>query len=230
MPLTPEERDSIKKDYKEVVRFYYTKANKLVIASERLDKEQRLSGAAITELRAVLAHLMRVDLVLFDLVNESKIKEKTGLSLFEYCRKNIDKAKGHLFRAAYDAYDVMAISLAEKIIFYLDSISTDALYTIVPNATNEIALPFREAQDMISHAKVEKDIGTWEEEKQEFRDYERSANALEAILSKIEEVLPNLVKYDNELKRKNRTHLLLAVIGLIIGLIGIGFAIFSIKA
>lgn len=227
MPLTQEERDLIKTDYKEAVTFYHAKANKLVIASERLDKEQRLSGAAIIELRSVLAHLMRVDLVLFDLVHESKIKEKTGLTLFEYCRKNIDKAKGHLFRAAYDAYDVIAISLAEKIISHLDSISNEALYSILPDATNEITIPLREAQDIISQAKEEKDIGTWEEEKQEFREYERAANALKDILSKIEKVLPDLTRYDSELRRKSKMHLLLAIAGIAVGLIGICFAIFK---
>ena len=227
MSLTAEERSLIKEDYKEAVRFYHTKANKLVIASERLDKEQRLSGAAIIEFRAVFAHLMRVNLVLFDLVNESRIKEKTGLTLFEYCKKNIDKAKGHLFRAAYDAYDVIAINLAEKIMSYLDSFSSEALYTIIPGATQEISIPYREAQDVISKAKEEKDIGTWEEEKQEFKEYERATIALKDILSKIEEVLPDLVRYDSESTKKNKMHLLLAIGGIIVGIVGVCLAIFK---
>lgn len=227
MSLSPKQLQELDADYKELIAFH-NKANEVIIASERLDKEQRLSGVAIIELRSALTHIMRAHGIVYGVVDEKIISEKTNIPAFDYCKKNIDKAKGHLYRAAYDAYDIIAINLSEKINEYLDSFSPQALYTVIPDAARNIAKPFKKAQALITVGKLEKDIGTLEIEKQ-FAEYETATFQLIDIVDELEDKMAELIEFDNDLKKKDKKHIAIAVIGIAIGtilaLIGITIAI-----
>lgn len=227
MSLSPQQIEELEIDYKGLIDFH-NKANEVVIASERLDKEQRLSGVAIIELRSAFTHVMRAHGIVYGVVDEKVITEKTNLNAFDYCKKNIDKAKGHLYRAAYDAYDIIAINLSEKISEYLDSFSPQTLYSVIPSAAEDIAKPFEKAKALITSAKLEKDIGTLEIEKQ-FAEYETATFQLIDIVDELEDKMSELIKFDNDLKKKDRKHLVISVIGIAIGtilaLVGIAIAI-----
>ncbi len=202
MPLTAEEAERIQNKYKEFIEFY-VKTRRIVIASERIAQEQRICITAVIEMRSAFEHIMRAHGVLEGVILEKEI-DKGTMSTYDYCEKNIEKAHAHLYRAAYDAYDVIAIATSLRIEKNIDSVSRETLYAVCSTALNEIVLPFREAQDLVTIAKTKKDIGTKDQEEREFSDYEKAASSLLNVNDKVEKIMPELIKYETSSKKRER--------------------------
>jgi len=77
----------------------YIQAKALILYSEEVDPESRSNLQVIKELRDAFDHLMRV------IVARVGNQTSPGATDPEYCSKNIQKAIGHIYRAAFDALD-----------------------------------------------------------------------------------------------------------------------------
>ncbi|MBN1574255.1 MAG: hypothetical protein JW984_13740 [Deltaproteobacteria bacterium] len=115
--------NNFESDYKFIVQFFREEIKGLVIAAEKFDIKQNLSITAISELRSAFDHLMRADSAKYGIYSEEEIFEESGLGIVEYYKTNLDKALAHLFRAGYDAYDIIAIGLIDQIDSMLNEIS-----------------------------------------------------------------------------------------------------------
>ena len=188
-------------DYKNLIKFYFD-IKELITAAEREDGEQRLSISAITEVRSAFDHIMRAHNVEYQLISEEEIKETTGLNSGDYCRKNYEKAYAHLYRAGYDAYDCIAISMIDRINYLLKTVSRQALHAVIPNVTSSIIKPYKEAKDLFTKAKVQKDVESHDQEKKQFEEYEQANKQLFDIKSILEDHETQLIDYDKELNQK----------------------------
>lgn len=108
------------KDWRDIVDLYF-QVKDLVATAEIVDTDQRLCLSAITELRSALDHLMRIQhvavvegqarplLAATDDDPRPKIPARDEARTV-YCASNLQKAKGHLYRAAYDSLDALILS------------------------------------------------------------------------------------------------------------------------
>ncbi len=185
--------------YKDIIKFY-TEVKELVAAAEREDIQQRLSISAIAELRSALDHIMRSHSVEYGITSDDEIKNTTGLDPQEYCRKNYDKAYGHLYRAGYDAYDCISISMIDRIEYIFSSVSREALHTIIPGVTTSTINPYLGAKELFTSAKVRKDVESREQEQKQFETYEKAIKQLYNVRKTLNDHEENMISYDKEKK------------------------------
>lgn len=102
----------------------YTKTKRLILQSEQLDPESRSNIAIFKEQRDALDHLIRA---LQDALPPAN-GQRPGYFVFQ-----LDKAKGHLFRAAYDALDGLAISSKIRIHEAMKDVSNEAIDAVYPD-------------------------------------------------------------------------------------------------
>jgi hypothetical protein len=91
--------------------------------AEQFDPESRSNIAIFKEQRDALDHIMRGFGECFD-----KTKQPDEV----YLRSQIEKARGHLFRAAYDALDGVGVSSKLRINDAMKGVSLDAIAAVYP--------------------------------------------------------------------------------------------------
>ena len=118
---------------------YYEVTKRLLILGEQLDLESRTLPQVINELRNCLDHLMRV--VQFKAGIRSSVQDN---SLADYTEMNINKAYGHVYRAAYDALDWIAMIIKERVVYELRPFSVEAINTVWPEYYSQLRPRFEE--------------------------------------------------------------------------------------
>lgn len=108
----------------EEITSLYAKTKGLVLLAEQFDPESRSNIAIFKEQRDALDHIMRGFGECFD-----KTKEPDGV----YLRSQIEKARGHLFRSAYDALDGVGVSCKLRINEAMIGVSLDAIAAVYPD-------------------------------------------------------------------------------------------------
>jgi hypothetical protein len=103
MALSTEEEETLKRGFAELV-ILYRRTKRFIFASEKISGDNRLSAPAINELRNAFEHTMRVSAVMYASIETGPTE--SGLTPCQYCERNLDKAMGHVYRAAYDALDI----------------------------------------------------------------------------------------------------------------------------
>lgn len=240
MPLTKEQIEKLHSDYKNLVDFYQKKVREVIIASERLNPGQKISIPAVVEVRSAFDHVARAHAVMYGLITEKELG-LSGADVYTYCDKNFDKAHGHLYRAAYDAYDVIAVSSCLEIDKLTNSFSSRALFTVIPDASEKIINPYELAKNLVTKEKLQKDVNNKAEEQEQFEQYEKATNTLKDVHDTIIAHMPALIKIDTEEAAeiaerrrkeeadlaqnrksdlKNNWGLAIGIIGIIIGIIG----------
>jgi hypothetical protein len=119
----------VQKDLEQLKRLgdLYTQAKGLILYSEEIDPTARSNIQVIKELRDAFDHLMRV-------VAASLCDARTsGANAPDYCYKNIDKAIGHVYRAAFDALDGTVLSLRQKIVEVLEGYPQAVIKEVMPD-------------------------------------------------------------------------------------------------
>jgi hypothetical protein len=101
--LTPAEDDL----FTRTVNLYY-QAKTLIIYSEEIDPNSKINPQIWKELRDAFDHFMRV---CGDVIKGGNKKNQNPNYYFE----NLDKAHGHVYRAAFDALDGASISIRNQI-------------------------------------------------------------------------------------------------------------------
>lgn len=195
----------LSEQYEELIGFYTNTVKPIITASEKVDPKQRLNESAIVEVRSAFDHVMRAHSVIYGIVDAETIKKDTGLEAFDYCNTNLKKAFAHLYRAAYDAYDVISISYETRIHQILDSVSPDALYEVVKDAQATIFASWNSASELMTNAKIGKDVESKEAEKAQFEAYEDGTKRLKAVFDALQSRLPAITAYADNIKQINGT-------------------------
>lgn len=213
---------------------FYTEIKVKIIKCDTQDKNKSVSLVAVNELRNAFDHLYRAQIVFRNLTD----RVKQLLPAYEephdkpgYCKKHLEKAWAHLYRAGYDACDLICINLLTDVEVEWVSISRE-YKTEVINAT----MPefFSDIYDKIVAAKQEsvisrslkdidsqKSVVSKEEEKDRFHKYEDIVNDLESIQNLLRSKRPNLAAYAKKHGQEERTktikHILLGILITMIG-------------
>jgi len=120
--LTSDDRSQLKR-----LTEFYVQIKLLILYSEEIDPDARSNIQVIKELRDALDHIMRVMNV--RLANGQASEGGSDL----YCAKNLDRAYGHLSRAAFDALDGTILSLKERIAEILETYPLEVIREVVPD-------------------------------------------------------------------------------------------------
>lgn len=223
MPLSEQEKEKLGQKQRELVQLYF-KVKRYIIDSEKASAGSKLSMPAINELRSALDHDMRTQSVLHGFPAPTD----GGLSEMEYCETNISKAMGHVFRAGYDALDVISLSIAEDVLKTRDTFSRTALVTVFPNYSDEIRLPFEAATEICGEAKARKDVEADGSGQKHFARYEQAIEDLKKIREKFYARLPELNDVEKERLTEKKLHGRLLTernIAYVLALVGITAAI-----
>lgn len=102
----------------------YSKTKKYVLNAEQVDPDASSNIPAIGEHRYALDHVMRA---------LSEYFEKGSEADEDYLCAQIENARGHMFRAAYDALDGAGISYKFRIDNAMRGLSNDAIAAVHPD-------------------------------------------------------------------------------------------------
>lgn len=201
----------------------YLQAKSLILYSEENDPSFRSNLQTIKELRDAFDHIMRVVIIRYQDENTTSI-DQIEHSDPDYCSQNIQKAIGHVYRAAFDALDGTVLSLREKIVAQLDSIPLDAISKVLPEYW-VIRSKLEALNEKIGAHRAKKDIGANIAET--YDRYVEDVEVLKSFNGQLLEAMPGLMDYKSRLniesktksKRSLRTAITAAVIGALLGVI-----------
>lgn len=206
----------------------YVEVKEIVFLAEYENKEQKYIISSVNELRNSLDHIMR-----------SFISHDT-------LEKNFNKAKGHLYRAGYDAYEIIVISKLSEIKEIKEQFRFEAITTAYPDYFAKIVPIITKAKNQLVSARANKKIDNGldvETEEKHFIKFEKIATELIQIVDElnlhidgIREVHQEIIEKENKKKenelnimqvqqRKNRRNILTIgiiapfIIAIIVGII-----------
>ncbi len=196
--MNPEQDLKLRDLVEKLVELYW-EVKGYVISSEKLSKRSRVSVPALNELRNAFDHNIRAEAVWRQ---GQDPKEGTEPNPYLYSYKNLEKATGHVYRAGYDALDIIALDRVRKINRYiLDSFRITTLCTVMNSYSTRIREPLKKALELCNEAKLGKDV---EPEKVDehpafFKKYKDAIESLEDILEELESHEPELLEVEKEL-------------------------------
>jgi len=201
--------------YLENIGKYYAITKELLLFGEQVDPENRTLPQVINELRNCLDHIMRV--VLF----------KLGLSKHNeanYVKINLDKAYGHVYRAAYDALDWISLTLKGRVIDELQGFSLDTIQAVLPEYFKEIKPRFEEIiTNEVTMLRMEKDVAQKSEEN--LVKYGQVVAELKRLFNLIINKKSALVEYQTRQVKSQRKQLIQSIIVKIIIAVVSGVAV-----
>jgi hypothetical protein len=217
----------IRGEYKKILEFY-PQIKRLVCLCEKVDLQQRANLSPIAEMRSALDHIMRAHSRLYGISSQFEDEpndEPSDESRYEYCRKHLDKARGHLYRAGYDAYDVISMTLLDDIYAMENSVSKDAFYTVIPDGS-ELLKKADKAKEWFTAAKSERDIEiSTKEQGTQFEEYENANIELAEIRNTISSYMRQLIEFDSNKAKKDRKQTIINISSISIGILGLIAAI-----
>jgi hypothetical protein len=188
----PELRIELSDNVSQCVHLYF-RVKALVVAAERSDKEHKISISCVAELRSAYDHLMRIEKALLispdECLNPNSSKN-TEEQVREYCATNFSKIRGHLYRAGYDAYDAISISLLAEVRQMIESLPADLLLVADREAAKKVFAVLKEAEEALNDAKCRKDIESEQDQLKYFELYEGPCNQLEDLRKHIVTLMP----------------------------------------
>lgn len=217
MALTQQQDESLTRLSKQLVMLYRGVKGD-VICSEKLSKRTAISAPAVNELRNAFDHNMRADAVWR---HGASVPDGVESDAFRYCEKNIEKAIGHVYRAGYDAFDIISLDKIQRIKRYLDDFRITTLHTVIDDYTGKIRKPFRAAIESCNNAKLGKDIEPREIQKhpQFYSWYIQAIETLDDVLDVYESHEDDLLAVEREVASSDRHQRNLAIWGMIFGLL-----------
>lgn len=193
---------------------YYDLAKELMIFGEQADPEHRTLIQPINELRNCLDHLMRVFLVKCGLGRKDlPITDK-------YIDTNLDKAFGHVYRAAYDILDWVTLTIRESVVNELKDISIFTMLAIMPEYFKTLKPRFEEIMvNEVATLRKEKDVAITDEKN--LIKYGKLAYEVKGLSEQILRKKPSLVEYEHKMRRRRRWEygivFMLGVVATIVG-------------
>jgi hypothetical protein len=188
----------------------YSKTKRFILRAEQVDPQSRSNIAIFKEQRDALDHVMRA---LWDYFDEGKKPDES------YLLGQIEKARGHLFRAAYDALDGAGISFKLRIWEYMEGISNEAISAVYPDYFEHVAEINKIDSQIVEHRKA-KDIGRTT--MQNMDEYSAVVDRLAELSDIVTEKTPAF----HEWQRRDKKHKLIWLISVPAGLVLLGFVLF----
>jgi len=178
---------------------YYELSKELLIFGEQVHPQNKSFTQTINELRNCLDHIMRATAFKLGL---RKVESEEG-----YVLKNLDKAYGHVYRAAYDTLDWVSIILRERIRDELQDFSLETIQAALPDYFTLIKPRIEHLlSNEVTKLRNEKDVAAKSE--QNLISYTKVIAELKDLWQKVINALPALAEAENRLKRSERRQLI----------------------
>lgn len=181
----------------------YSQVKECILLAENFDPHHSVYLSPLNELRNVLDHVMR------SFNNPSKIDE-------EY-----HEAKEHLYRAGYDAFEVLSINIGDNIVKCVEKYDVEIISIIFPYYFTDIKKHLINIKVELARVralkKMDSPIGITN-----FTPYQEKITELISHLKICEENIPTLQA--EKRRRKNKwlvNNLWGIIVGLIIGIVGL---------
>ena len=172
----------------------YKEVKQIVLLAETVNEENAVLLTAVNELRNSFDHVMRCYL------DECDYK------------KHIDKAKGHLYRAGYDAYELMAIDIFVQIKELLKDRNISAVTIVLPEYYKTLLPRMNELEQKLMYARSNKKPESIKKHnlhnidsllEQEFKQYSDIVAELMQIQQQVTEQLPTIIEYEDKLHKNH---------------------------
>jgi len=214
MNFTPESTDQLQK-----LANLYGEVKLLVLYSEEVDRDSQSNIQVIKEFRDAFDHLMRAIIA----TTRNRVPDNANSkTLDQYSVQNIDKAIGHVYRAAFDSLDGTVLSLKNSIHEDLGKYPLDVIKEVITDYW-EMKIKILELQDNIATHRNRKDIGN-DINAEVFRNYVRDIETLKMFYKTICSAGPALDEAHSVYKRNQYikyTFLFLTAIGAISALVAL---------
>ena len=187
----------------------YAKTKGYILRAEEVDSKLRSNISVFKEQRDGLDHVMRA---------LTEHLEKAEGADEKYIREQIENAKGHIFRAAYDALDGTGISFKIRISKAIEGISNEAITAVCPDYWQRI----------VELDEIDEQIASHRRNKDERRStienldtYCLSIERLHELAKAITVHVPNFQEWERRQRGKARRTLIILpiVTGVIIGIV-----------
>lgn len=173
---------------------YYKIAKELIIYGEQIDPYSSTLAQTLSERTSALDHIMRVILV------KIGMRDEIGEDLEEYSKRNLEKAYGHIYRAAYDALDWVALTIQERIAKDIENISLVTISAIMPTYFTTIRPGLHKIiHNDVTRLRNQKDVANNNESNLE--QYTTTVLELKKLFDQVATKLPELIKYEKKHKR-----------------------------
>lgn len=174
---------------------YYVAAKELIIYGEQIDPNHSTLSQTLNERVNAFDHLMRV------VVEKQGMRRPPVTDPTKYNKDNLDKAYGHIFRAAYDALDWVALTIQERIAKDIAPFPLETLHAVLPEYFNEIKPKLEKVLHKdITKLRNEKDVSDTSDSN--LQQYIRTVAELKDLFDPIEKRMASLVEYEHKRKRE----------------------------
>jgi hypothetical protein len=178
--------ENVRSRLKELAEIY-VKAKLMVLLAEELDPSFRSNVMVIKELRDSNDHLMRLFEEWF--INPAPEKNE------KYMLAQIDKARGHVFRAGYDAIDGIVVSYKIKAAKAMDKISNEAIAAVYPDYYSH-AIEVDVLCEKVANHRNEKDVA--DDSLKNLENYAEDAKRVAEFCKKSLSHVPAMIKWDKK--------------------------------
>jgi hypothetical protein len=180
------------------IKDLYVEVKEAIILAENFDTSAEVYLSPLNELRNSLDHIMR----------SIVYPEKMG--------NELDEAKEHLYRAGYDAYEVMAINVATNIVNIIEDFDAEIISVVFPTYFTEIKpnlIDIKvELADTRAHKRLNPVSGT-----KSFTPYKEKMSNLIRQLKSCNEQIPALRALRKKRKRKGWVNIAFAILLTVVG-------------
>ena len=181
------------------IKDLYAEVKEVIVLAENFDNDNDVYLSPLTEIRNTLDHIMR------------------SFSYPDKIHTEFDEAKEHLYRAGYDAYEVLAINVSSRMIKCIEKYSSQTISTIFPAYYTEIKQKIIDVKveigEIRAHKRLNPETGT-----KSFTPYKEKIIELLNCLKKCEQNIPDLEK---EKRRRVGRDIINIIIGIAIAAAGI---------
>lgn len=192
------------------VNCLYTEVKDIIILAEQLDPKNQIYLAPLNELRNALDHLMR------------------SLHENEDPAKEFNEAKEHIYRAGYDAYELLNINLAEGIVECVEGYDTEIISIVFPGYYTNIKPALIDIQvelaDTRAHKRTDPVSGI-----KTFTPYQAKVKTLYHHLKHCQEHVPSLAKEKRRRTKRKNKNFVIWIVATILTLIAASYIYDSIK-
>lgn len=192
-------------DYFSELYKLYDEVKNVVLLAEYENKEKKFIITSVNELRNSLDHIMR------SVVDPAKME------------RHFDKAKGHIYRAGYDAYEIIAITKLNDILKVREQFSYEAIIEAYPEYHTKIVPATELAKKTLvnarSHKEIDKKVDRASKEKEFFDEFESVVKTLIEIVDDLNLHLSGIKEAQDNLKKRKRNKTIMYIIGIFISIL-----------
>lgn len=174
----------------------YSKTKRYVLVAEQMDRQSRSNIAIFKEQRDALDHVMRAILGFF-------ATDETHDEVYIFGQ--IENARGHMFRAAYDALDGTGISYKFRIDDAMRGISNEAISAVYPDYWKHL-IEMNNLDRTIATHRENKD-----EQRRKFEDLDEYCASIERVYELTNCVTEKTPAFQDWEKRNRRKNLIWAI-------------------